>query len=138
MLPRQRLASRRRPSSRSSQTRHRRSILITELDSIAPTAAKHAQGREVPPAPHLICALGDGQLLTAPVSKQDGAVVLGKEKRAGLGGKAISLKEFKQGGARCVFAACDRPTVIYLGTGKLLLSSVNVGEFAHHLCKRVR
>lgn len=45
-----------------------------------------------------------------------------------LGTKPITLRSFRSGGARHVFAASDRPTVIYSANKKLLYSNVNEDE----------
>lgn len=45
-----------------------------------------------------------------------------------LGTKPIALRSFRSGGARHVFAACDRPAVIYAANKKLLFSNVNDDE----------
>ena len=45
-----------------------------------------------------------------------------------LGTKPIALRSFVSGGVRHVFAASDRPTVIYSANKKLLFSNVNEDE----------
>lgn len=45
-----------------------------------------------------------------------------------LGSKPIALRSFQAGGARHVFAACDRPAVIHAANKKLLFSNVNDDE----------
>lgn len=57
-----------------------------------------------------------------------GAGKLRERKRVSLGTKPITLRSFRSGGARHVFAASDRPTVIYSANKKLLYSNVNEDE----------
>ena len=45
-----------------------------------------------------------------------------------LGTKPITLRRFRSGGEGHVFAASDRPTVIYSANKKLLYSNVNEDE----------
>lgn len=51
-----------------------------------------------------------------------------------LGTKPIALRSFRSGGARHVFAACDRPAVIYAANKKLLFSNVNDDEVHSSQC----
>lgn len=53
---------------------------------------------------------------------------LSDRKRVLLGSKPIALRSFQAGGARHVFAACDRPAVIHAANKKLLFSNVNDDE----------
>lgn len=115
-----------------------RSVYVGELDNAAGGAGRGkarpgASDRDEERAALLLCALGDGQLLTVPLSLTSGegqapALATGPPKRAALGTKPITLTSFAQGGARSVFAACDRPSVVYLSAGKLLFCNVNTGE----------
>jgi len=56
-----------------------------------------------------------------------GPTLVGKKKVA-LGTQPISLAVFRNNGSNCVFAASDRPSVIYSTNEKLLFANVNVGE----------
>ena len=53
---------------------------------------------------------------------------LSDRKKLSLGSKPISLKTFTSNGVSHVFAASDRPTVIYSSNKKLLYSNVNEDE----------
>ena len=53
---------------------------------------------------------------------------LSERKRLSLGSKPITLKTFHSNGIAHVFAASDRPTVIYSSNKKLLYSNVNENE----------
>lgn len=72
---------------------------------------------------YLLCALGDGQLCNFRLDAASGA--LSDRRRVMLGTKPVVLRSFRSGGARHVFAACDRPTVIYAAGKKLMFSNVN-------------
>ncbi len=53
---------------------------------------------------------------------------LSERKKLSLGSKPITLKTFQSNGIDHVFAASDRPTVIYSSNKKLLYSNVNENE----------
>jgi hypothetical protein len=53
---------------------------------------------------------------------------LTERKRVSLGTKPITLRRFRSAGESHVFAASDRPTVIYSANKKLLYSNVNEDE----------
>ena len=53
---------------------------------------------------------------------------LSERKKLSLGSKPITLKTFQSNGVDHVFAASDRPTVIYSSNKKLLYSNVNENE----------
>ena len=100
---------------------------------------------------HLLIGLGDGFLLTYNVSVESLAdavanaersvtvksyglsteedVIPGRRKLS-IGTKDTFLRILKSMGSKHIFAACDRPTVIYSATasGKLLVSNVNFEE----------
>jgi len=75
--------------------------------------------------PYLLCGLGDGTLLSYRIEQ---AHVLTDKKKLALGTKPISLRCFKYRGSFNVFAASDRPTVIYSNDNKLLYSNLNENE----------
>ena len=50
------------------------------------------------------------------------------KKQIQLGTKPIQLRTFASGDVNYVFAACDRPTVIYSQNRKLVYSNLNEGE----------
>lgn len=74
--------------------------------------------------PYVLCGLGDGMLITFRI---DGQMLVDKKKLA-IGTKSINLRSFVTGAIRHVFAACDRPTVIYNQNGKLMFSNLNESE----------
>ena len=59
---------------------------------------------------------------------------LSERKKLSLGSKPITLKTFQSSGVAHVFAASDRPTVIYSSNKKLLYSNVNENEVCEHHC----
>jgi DNA damage-binding protein 1 len=76
--------------------------------------------------PYLLAALGDGHLFNFRVDPNSGE--LSDRKKISLGTQPISLKTFKSKSSTHVFAASDRPTVIYSSNQKLLYSNVNLKE----------
>ncbi|KAL4855081.1 DNA damage-binding protein 1 [Chlorella vulgaris] len=76
---------------------------------------------------YLLYGLGDGQLVNY---RLDGGGLVDRKKIA-LGTKPILLRTFRSRGAAAVFAASDRPTVIYSANRKLLYSNLNENEVGH-------
>ncbi|CAK0750170.1 hypothetical protein CVIRNUC_001969 [Coccomyxa viridis] len=76
--------------------------------------------------PYLLCALGDGQLYNWQLDAAKGE--LSDQKKICLGTKPIMLRSFRSNGVSHVFAASDRPTVIYSSNKKLHYSNVNEDE----------
>ena len=78
----------------------------------------------------VMVGLGDGHLITYNLDiKRNGELPSLSNKRKGvLGTHAISFDCFENQGETCVFASCDRPTVIYARSGKLLFSVINVAH----------
>lgn len=72
---------------------------------------------------YLIAALGDGQLFHFIFTPETGR--LSEKKQLSLGTQPIMLTSFTSNGMNHVFAASDRPTVIYSSNKKLLYSNVN-------------
>lgn len=96
---------------------------------------------------YLLIALGDGHLLTysvnaeaalsasrstasQPSSTDRSIEIVSERRKLNVGTQPADLSVFKSRGANHVFAACDRPTVVYSATGggKLLISNVNLQE----------
>ena len=75
---------------------------------------------------HAFCALGDGSLFSFRMDTSSGALSL--RKCVHLGSKPVSLSLMRHGDRTHVFAACDRPTVVYSSNSKLIFSHVNFGE----------
>ncbi|DAZ92907.1 TPA: LOW QUALITY PROTEIN: hypothetical protein N0F65_013069, partial [Lagenidium giganteum] len=75
---------------------------------------------------YLLVGLGDGSLINFHLDAQHGT--LSERKRISLGSQPISLSMFRSKDMMHVFAACDRPTVIYSNNNKLLYSNVNTKE----------
>lgn len=75
---------------------------------------------------HAFCALGDGSLFSFRMDPGSGA--LSARKLVHVGSKPVSLSMMRHGDRSHVFAACDRPTVVYSSNGKLIFSHVNFGE----------
>ena len=77
---------------------------------------------------YLIIGLGDGTLITFVVDLLDGLPKLTNRRKVVLGTHPISLTSFNHAGSPCVFASCDRPTVLSTLNGKLIFSAVNIPE----------
>lgn len=96
---------------------------------------------------YLLVALGDGCLLTYSVNAEaartaaasedpdvqnamDVQTIVSERRKLSVGTQPADLSIFKSRGSDHVFAACDRPTVVYAATGggKLLISNVNLQE----------
>ncbi|CAK8578715.1 unnamed protein product [Lathyrus sativus] len=78
---------------------------------------------------YLLCALGDGHLLNFMLNTSTGE--LSDRKKVSLGTQPITLRTFSSKNTTHVFAASDRPTVIYSSNKKLLYSNVNLKEVSH-------
>ncbi|OMO75054.1 hypothetical protein CCACVL1_16354, partial [Corchorus capsularis] len=78
---------------------------------------------------YLLCALGDGHLLNFQLNMSSGELT--DRKKVSLGTQPITLRTFSSKNATHVFAASDRPTVIYSSNKKLLYSNVNLKEVSH-------
>jgi DNA damage-binding protein 1 len=73
---------------------------------------------------YVLCGLGDGHLITFTLNPVNGA--LADRRKVSLGTQPIILNPFKTAASSHVFAASDRPTVIYSSNKKLLFSNVNL------------
>eukprot|EP00743_Colponemidia_sp_Colp-15_P005247 GILK01005646.1.p1 GENE.GILK01005646.1~~GILK01005646.1.p1 ORF type:complete len:1143 (+),score=205.41 GILK01005646.1:93-3431(+) len=97
---------------------------------------------------YLLCALGDGHLVNfsldvSPVfatasdpasmsaAVASGGIRLADKKKISLGTQPIVMSSFTSKGNTHVFAASDRPTVIYSSNKKLLYSNVNLKEVTY-------
>lgn len=78
---------------------------------------------------YLLCALGDGHLLNFLLNTTTGELT--DRKKISLGTQPITLRTFSSKNTTYVFAASDRPTVIYSSNKKLLYSNVNLKEVSH-------
>ncbi|MED6122642.1 DNA damage-binding protein 1a [Stylosanthes scabra] len=79
---------------------------------------------------YLLCALGDGHLLNFLLNTSTGELT--DRKKVSLGTQPITLRTFSSKNTTHVFAASDRPTVIYYSSNKkLLYSNVNLKEVSH-------
>lgn len=78
---------------------------------------------------YLLCALGDGHLLNFVLNTSNGELT--DRKKVSLGTQPIALRTFSSKNASHVFAASDRPTVVYSSNKKLLYSNVNLKEVSH-------
>ncbi|GMH52129.1 hypothetical protein TL16_g01162 [Triparma laevis f. inornata] len=82
----------------------------------------------------LLVGLGDGQLITHELTVKPTPTVSNR-KKVSLGTQPISLTLFKSSdGKRCVFAASDRPTVIYSSSKKVSYANVNFPGEVNHAC----
>ncbi|MEW5313036.1 MAG: hypothetical protein WDW38_004630 [Sanguina aurantia] len=90
-----------------------RSVLLSAFDGV----------------PYVLCGMGDGTLHTWRCDTQ--ACSLSDKKKVVLGTKPILLRTFHSNGVTHVFAASDRPTIIYASPSshkKLLFSNLNEDE----------
>ncbi|KAL6546328.1 DNA damage-binding protein 1a [Orobanche minor] len=78
---------------------------------------------------YLLCALGDGHLLNFVLNTSNNQLT--DRKKVSLGTQPITLRTFSSKNATHIFAASDRPTVIYSSNKKLLYSNVNLKEVSH-------
>ncbi|CAG8488774.1 3015_t:CDS:10, partial [Ambispora gerdemannii] len=78
---------------------------------------------------YLLAALGDGQLFNFIFDPVKGTI--SEKKRLLLGTQPVTLTTFISNGTSNVFAASDRPTVIYSSNKKLLYSNVNAKEVTY-------
>ncbi|KAF7120412.1 hypothetical protein RHSIM_Rhsim13G0119500 [Rhododendron simsii] len=72
---------------------------------------------------------GDGHLLNFLLNMSTGELT--DRKKVSLGTQPITLRTFSSKNTTHVFAASDRPTVIYSSNKKLLYSNVNLKEVSH-------
>ncbi|WIA28318.1 hypothetical protein OEZ86_010868 [Tetradesmus obliquus] len=77
---------------------------------------------------YVLCGLGDGQLHNWRWEPDSNS--LSDHRKVVLGTKPILLSAFSSGGQRHIFAASDRPTIIYSNNRKLLYSNLNENEVA--------
>ncbi|KAL2597151.1 hypothetical protein AAZV13_11G144250 [Glycine max] len=78
---------------------------------------------------YLLCALDDCHLLNFMWNTSTGELT--DRKKISLGTQPITLRAFSSKNTTHVFAASDRPTVIYSSKKKLLYSNVNLKEVTH-------
>ena len=112
-----------------------RSVRLLRLPSLAEAAREDLGGDVIPRslllvtlegADYLLCAMGDGHLHSFRLDAA--AAALSGRKKVSLGTQPLGLSRFASKGSAHVFAASDRPTVIYSNNGKLLFSNVNLKE----------
>lgn len=77
---------------------------------------------------YLLIGLGDGRLITYTVDFSGDLPSLVNRRNGVLGTHPITFSCFQNAGAQCVFAACDRPTVMYSKNGKVLFSVLDVSQ----------
>ena len=85
----------------------------------------------------LFVGLGDGQLITYQmnVSNNNDEVSVCNRKKVSLGTQAIALNTFYSSeGKLCIFAASDRPSVVYSSNGKIAYSNVNFSGDVTYAC----
>lgn len=79
---------------------------------------------------YLLCALGNGHVFNFRLDVQTGE--LGDQKECSLGTLPISLRAFSFKNRTLVFAASDRPTIIYSSNKELFYNSdVNLKELSN-------
>lgn len=77
---------------------------------------------------YLLVGLGDGRLITYSVDFSSDLPSLTNKRNGVLGTHRITFSVFTNAGAICVFAACDRPTIMYSKNGKILFSVLDVNQ----------
>lgn len=77
---------------------------------------------------YLLVGLGDGRLITYSVDFSSDLPSLANKRNGVLGTHRITFSVFENAGALCVFAACDRPTIMYSKNGKILFSVLDVNQ----------
>ena len=116
------------------------SVALLSLPTLSPLVEERLAADAIPRSvllatfegvSYLLAGLGDGQLFTFVADPATGS--LSDRKKLSLGTQPISLRLFLSKGATHVFAASDRPTVIYSSNRKLLFSNVNLRE-VNHMC----
>ncbi|CAI0545441.1 unnamed protein product [Linum tenue] len=114
------------------------SVRIFSLPDLNLVTKEHLGGEIIPRSvllcsfegiSYLLCALGDGHLLNFQLNLMSGELT--DRKKVSLGTQPITLRTFSSKNATHVFAASDRPTVIYSSNKKLLYSNVNLKEVSH-------
>ncbi|OAY47208.1 DNA damage-binding protein 1 [Manihot esculenta] len=114
------------------------SVRIFSLPDLNVITKEHLGGEIIPRSvllcsfegiSYLLCALGDGHLLSFLLNLNTGE--LSDRKKVSLGTQPITLRTFSSKNTTHVFAASDRPTVIYSSNKKLLYSNVNLKEVSH-------
>jgi DNA damage-binding protein 1 len=114
------------------------SVCVVALPSLATVHVERLGGDVIPRSvllarfegdAYLLCGLGDGHLLTYSLDAATGA--LSGRKKLCLGTQPVLLSSFHSKGVEHVFAASDRPTVIYSAHKKLLPSNVNLRHISH-------
>ncbi|KAI3824589.1 hypothetical protein L1987_06052 [Smallanthus sonchifolius] len=114
------------------------SVRIFSLPDLNLITEEHLGGEIIPRSvllcafegiPYLLCALGDGHLLNFLLNTSTGELT--DRKKVSLGTQPITLRTFSSKNTSHVFAASDRPTVIYSSNKKLLYSNVNLKEVSY-------
>lgn len=78
----------------------------------------------------LFVGMGDGGLITYNLEATSGSAQLVNRRKGILGTHPITFTRFFSGANQevCVFAACDRPTVIYIRNGKIIFSMLDLQQ----------
>ncbi|OVA12038.1 Cleavage/polyadenylation specificity factor [Macleaya cordata] len=114
------------------------SVQIFSLPSLDLITKEHLGGEIIPRSvllcafegvSYLLCALGDGHLFNFLLNMSTGELT--DRKKVSLGTQPITLRTFSSKSTTHVFAASDRPTVIYSSNKKLLYSNVNLKEVSY-------
>jgi len=112
-----------------------KSLVILRLPTLESLTTEHLGGEVIPRSvlfvtlegvDYLLCALGDGYLFSFCIDSATAG--LSDKKKISLGTQPMILSKFTSKNSAHVFAASDRPTVIYSNNKKLLLSNVNLKE----------
>jgi DNA damage-binding protein 1 len=76
---------------------------------------------------YLFVGMGDGHLITYSLDMVTGSLPSLINKRNGvIGTQPIAFTPFYSHDELCIFASCDRPTIIYMRNGKMLFSLVDI------------
>jgi DNA damage-binding protein 1 len=81
----------------------------------------------------LMVGLGDGSLVSYELDSD--LLTTSNRKKVSLGTQPITLSMFNSAvGSQCVFAASDRPTVVYSSNGKVCFANVNLSGEVCYVC----
>ncbi len=99
-----------------------RDVLIAPFaTSASPMSTKENQEKVF-----LLVGMGDGILITYTIDFSSGLPTLTNRKKGVLGTHPITFTAFVSNEEFCVFAACDRPSILYFRNDKLLFANVDI------------
>ena len=117
---------------------------ISEVEHADASAAREEDNSSSSHNVHLLVGLGDGRVFTYLLDVNEnnstddttGLPRLSDRQEIQLGSRPISFSLFVHENSLCVFASCDRPTVIFSRSrynAKLLFTAVNISDDVTHM-----